>query len=59
MVTAEDLVPVQLGPDEGLRVLRVGYFVGVPAVLGEFRDAAVGGGTGQLRLRMGSKELKR
>ena len=44
MFTGVDLAPVQLGSLEGLRVLRVGNVVSVPAVLGELGFAALGGG---------------
>ena len=43
-----DLGPIQLGAQEGLRVLRVGDLRGVPAVVGELRLASIGGCPGQL-----------
>ncbi len=54
-----DLRPVQLGALEGLRILRVGDVVGVPAVLGELGFASLGGGAGQLRLGVRAEELER
>ena len=54
-----DLVPVELGPFEGRRVLRIGNLVGVPAVLGELALAALGGRPCQLGFRMGAEELER
>ena len=53
------LVPVQLGALERLWVLRVGNVVGIPAVLGEFRFAAVPGGLSQLGFGVRAEELKR
>ena len=53
------LRPVELRAGEGLRVLRVGHDVGVPAVLGELADPALGGGLAQLRLGVAGEELPR
>ena len=59
MVAIVDLAPVQLRPPEGLGILRVGDFVGVPTVFGELPLAALGSGPGQLGFGMAAEELER